>query len=93
MKLVLSFVVAAVLAVGTAMAAEAPAKALTLKAKQGDVTFNHKSHAAQKCEACHPAVPQKVEPIGKDAAHKLCVECHKKEAKGPAKCAECHKKA
>ena len=93
MKLVLSFVVAAVLSVGTALAAEAPAKALTLTAKQGNVTFNHKTHAAQKCETCHPAVPQKVEPVGKDAAHKLCLECHKAEKKGPTKCAECHKKA
>ena len=92
MKL-LSFVVAAFLAVGTAMAAEAPAKALTLTAKQGNVTFDHSKHAATKCEACHPAVPQKVEVIGKDKAHALCVECHKKEAKGPTKCADCHKKA
>ncbi|WP_242395370.1 cytochrome c3 family protein [Anaeromyxobacter oryzisoli] len=93
MKLVLSLVVAAVLSVGTAMAAEAPTGPITLKAKQGNITFNHKSHAAQKCDACHPTVPMKIEPVAKDAAHKLCLDCHKAEAKGPTKCAECHKKA
>jgi nitrate reductase cytochrome c-type subunit len=93
MKLLVSIVAAALLAAGTALAADAPAKPTTLTAKNGNVTFNHKTHAALKCEACHPAVPQKVEAVGKDKAHALCVECHKKEAKGPAKCTECHKKA
>jgi hypothetical protein len=33
------------------------------------------------------------EPTRKDFFHGACIDCHKKEAKGPAKCAECHKKA
>lgn len=94
MKLWLASIVAAVLVTaGSAVAADAPAAPSVLKAKNGDVTFNHKTHASMKCDACHPAVPQKAEAIGKDKAHALCVDCHKKEAKGPAKCAECHKKA
>jgi predicted CXXCH cytochrome family protein len=94
MKLMISMLAAALLSAGTAMAADAPAKPLTLNAKPGNVTFNHKTHAAQKCETCH-ATPAggKIEGFNKDSAHKLCVECHKTQAKGPAKCADCHKKA
>ncbi len=95
MKLWLASVVAAVLVTaGSAVAADAPAAPIALKAKNGDVTFNHKTHAAQKCETCHAtAAGGKIEGLDKDKAHGLCVDCHKKEAKGPAKCAECHKKA
>ncbi len=77
-----------------AVAADAPAS-LTLEAKPGNVTFPHKAHADKmKCESCHAsAAGGKIEGFGKDKAHGLCIECHKKEAKGPAKCAECHKKA
>ena len=67
---------------------------VTLAAKNGNVTFNHKTHAAQKCEACHAYRCRAGRSrLGKDKAHALCIECHKKEAKGPQKCAECHKKA
>ena len=95
MKLWLASVVAAVLVTaGSAVAADAPAAPTVLQAKKGDVTLNHKTHAALKCEACHAtAAGGKIEGFNKDKAHALCVECHKKEAKGPAKCAECHKKA
>ncbi|ACG73386.1 cytochrome c3 [Anaeromyxobacter sp. K] len=78
-----------------AVAAEPPAT-LTLQAKPGNVTFPHKAHADKlgKCETCHAtAAGGKIEGFGKDKAHGLCIECHKKEAKGPTKCAECHKKA
>ena len=93
MKKIATFVAAALLATA-AVAAEAPAAPTTLPAKNGNVTFNHKTHASQKCETCHAtAAGGKIEGLGKDKAHALCVECHKKEAKGPTKCAECHKKA
>jgi predicted CXXCH cytochrome family protein len=78
-----------------ANAADVPAT-ITLEAKPGNVTFNHKGHQDRgiKCETCHgtPA-GGKIAGFGKDKAHALCVECHKKEAKGPTKCADCHKKA
>jgi predicted CXXCH cytochrome family protein len=95
MKLLLSTIVCAVLlAAGIAVAADAPAAPITLPAKNGNVTLAHKTHAAQKCEACHAdAKGGKIEGFTKEKAHALCVECHKKEAKGPSKCAECHKKA
>jgi predicted CXXCH cytochrome family protein len=93
MKIRIASLVAAVLFAGAAIAAEAPAAPVTLEAKNGNVTFNHKSHAAQKCEACHATAAGGKLELDKDKGHALCVECHKKEAKGPAKCAECHKKA
>ena len=85
----------AALALATvAVAADAPAAPIQLPAKNGNVTFDHSKHAAVKCDACHGAgATGKIEGFGKDKAHATCIECHKKEAKGPAKCAECHKKA
>ncbi|MCX7894806.1 MAG: cytochrome c family protein [Thermoanaerobaculum sp.] len=50
------------------------------------------------CASCHldpakPEVPSMREmSLTKNPLHKLCIDCHKKEAKGPTKCAECHKK-
>jgi hypothetical protein len=93
MKVLLSMAVAAMLLVGTAIAADAPAKAVVLPAKSGAVTFNHSSHKTVKCEQCHAdAKGGKIAGLDKDKGHAMCHECHKKEAKGPQKCAECHKK-
>ncbi len=69
---------------------------ITLKAKNGDVTFNHKVHGEKVgCKACHPTEPAaKFELGGKDPAHKLCTGCHAEKKMGPQanKCMECHKK-
>lgn len=52
----------------------------------------------KSCAACHldpekPETPSIREvSLTKNPYHKLCIDCHKKEAKGPTKCAECHKK-
>jgi len=92
MNIRIAFAVVALAFAGVSVAADAPAAPATLPAKNGNVTFQHKTHAAVKCDVCHGAgAPAKME-LGKDKAHGLCVECHKKEAKGPQKCAECHKK-
>lgn len=49
------------------------------------------------CASCH-LDPEKPETgsiremsLTKNPFHKLCIDCHKKEAKGPAKCNDCHK--
>jgi hypothetical protein len=74
--------------------AAAPTGPVTLEAKNGNVTFEHSKHSAVKCETCHAtAEGGKIEGFGKEKAHATCIECHKKETKGPQKCAECHKKA
>jgi hypothetical protein len=69
------------------------ADTVTLKAKNGDVTFNHKVHGEKLgCVACHgEGTPVKLE-LDKDKAHGLCLDCHKTKAAGPTKCGECHKK-
>lgn len=91
MKKVLSAMIMVVFAASAAMAA-AP-DTVTMKAKNGDVTFNHKAHAAAgDCKSCHgEGTPAKL-TLGKAAAHKLCIDCHKAKSAGPAKCGECHKK-
>jgi c(7)-type cytochrome triheme protein len=72
------------------------ADTITLKAKNGDVTLNHKVHGEKYgCKACHPeATPAKLSLGGKDPAHKLCGGCHTEKKAGPAanKCMDCHKK-
>jgi c(7)-type cytochrome triheme protein len=99
MKLLASLFAAVALAfASTAAAADAPAAPISLPAKPGAVTFNHKTHAALKCTDCHKDDKGgKIDGLGatmnKDKAHAACQACHKKMAKGPQKCAECHKKA
>jgi len=96
MKFFASIIAAAVLTAGVAIAAdkEAPTKPLVLEAKQGKVTFKHDTHKTVKCEVCHSdkGFPQEMKNIGKDKAHAVCHDCHKKEKKGPQKCVDCHKK-
>ena len=100
MKTLTTLVAALFLASATAAYAQAPKPPdkVTLKAaksKDGPVTFDHKAHAKQGCKACHgTGKPEKV-TLGEEKAHKLCIDCHKEKAKGPAdekKCDGCHKK-
>ncbi|MGE5188844.1 MAG: cytochrome c3 family protein [Gemmatimonadota bacterium] len=48
----------------------------------------------QKCSAakCHGAKAEGKKVDLKEAFHKQCKDCHKKEKKGPVKCDGCHKK-
>lgn len=89
MKKVLAAIMMVVFAVSGALAADE----VILKAKNGDVKFNHKKHSASgDCKACHgEAKPAKLD-LNKDAAHKLCKGCHETKKAGPTKCGECHKK-
>ena len=91
MKKVLSAVLMVVFAASVALAG-AP-DSVTMKAKNGNVTFDHKKHsAAGDCKVCHgEGTPAKL-TLDKAAAHKLCIDCHKAKAAGPTKCGECHKK-
>ncbi|ALC17811.1 putative periplasmic triheme cytochrome c [Desulfuromonas soudanensis] len=69
------------------------ADTVVLKAKNGDVTFNHKVHSeSMECKTCHgEGTPGKIE-LDKDSAHALCKDCHKTKGAGPTKCGDCHKK-
>jgi predicted CXXCH cytochrome family protein len=92
MKKVLSAMIMVVFAASAALAAAPPDK-VTMTAKNGNVTFDHKKHSASgDCKVCHgEETPAKL-TLGKVAAHKLCIDCHKAKGAGPAKCGECHKK-
>lgn len=91
MKRIIAAAALTLFTAGLAMAADV----MTFKAKNGDVTFNHKKHqeALKDCKACH-AKPEggKIEGFGKDIAHKTCKGCHEEKKMGPTKCGECHKK-
>ena len=91
MKKVLSAVLMVVFAASAALAVGPDT--VTMNAKNGTVTFDHKKHsAAGDCKVCHgEGTPAKL-TLDKAAAHKLCIECHKAKTAGPAKCGECHKK-
>jgi hypothetical protein len=60
------------------------------------VVFNHISHQSDKvglCSACHVEIegtPGKIPGLGKEWAHKTCVECHDIFEVGPTKCGGCH---
>lgn len=86
-------VLAVALMVAFAASAAFAADTVVLKAKNGNVTFNHKKHSATgDCKSCHgEGTPAKL-TLGKDAAHKLCKGCHETKKAGPTKCGECHKK-
>ena len=57
---------------------------------------HHKDEAGkeQKCSSakCHGAKAEGKKVDVKEAFHKQCKDCHKKEKKGPVKCDECHPK-
>jgi len=85
-------IVAVALTLAFAVAAMG-ADTVVLKAKNGDVTFNHKEHSAKMdCKTCHgEGTPAKL-TLDKDKAHALCKNCHTEKKAGPTKCGECHKK-
>ena len=89
MKKALVFVVIVMFIASAALAADV----ITLKAKFGDITFNHKTHStSMDCKTCHgEGTPGKL-TLAKDPAHKLCKGCHDEKKAGPTKCNECHKK-
>ncbi len=89
MKKILACILLVLFVTSTAGAADM----ITLKAKTGDVTFNHKVHGdSVTCKPCHgDAAPGKLK-LGKDAAHKMCKGCHDSKKAGPTKCFDCHKK-
>ena len=91
MKRIIAAAALTLFTAGIAMAA-AP-ETITLLAKNGNVTLNHKMHETYGCTKCHATeAGGKIEGIGKDWAHKTCKGCHEEKKQGPTKCGECHKK-
>ena len=90
MKKIIAAVMLTLFCAATAMAADT----ITLPAKNGNVTFDHKKHqeSLKDCKVCHEKEPGKIEGLSKDWAHKTCKGCHAEKNMGPTKCGECHKK-
>ena len=90
MKKIIAAVALTLICAVAAMAADV----ITLPAKNGDITFEHKKHQdrLKDCKLCHEKAPGKIEGLGKDWAHKTCKGCHEEKKAGPTKCGECHKK-
>ena len=87
--------VAAALLLVSAGFAQAHDKVVIMKAKNGDVSFDHKKHKGVKgdCKACHETeAGGKIAGRSKDWAHKTCKGCHEEMKKGPTTCGGCHKK-
>ena len=65
---------------------------VVMKAKFGDIKFNHKVHSTtMECALCHgDGTPAKI-AMDKDTAHTLCINCHTKKS-GPTECKECHQR-
>jgi cytochrome c553 len=96
----LSVALAVALFAVPAFAAEAPAGAQKIPAKNGDISFDHAKHKDVACNKCHADDKgAKIEFAGGADAqkkwHGVCVECHKTSGKAtaPTKCTDCHKKA
>ncbi|SHI45466.1 Class III cytochrome C family protein [Malonomonas rubra DSM 5091] len=105
MRKMLTLFVAVALVSGFAFAAIAQDKGpaeIKMPVNMGDVTFSHGKHQEMvgdcaichhtglddpSCKSCHGSKPDA--PKAKKVFHKLCKDCHKKEA-GPTKCKECH---
>jgi hypothetical protein len=53
-----------------------------------------RSQGSPKCFSCHEAKKKGDAVAFKEAMHKTCKDCHKKDAskKAPTKCEGCHKK-
>lgn len=62
-------------------------------AKNGDIHLNHQEHGSKYgCTVCHDnSGSGKIAKFGKDMAHQICRECHRKNS-ATTKCAGCHKK-
>ena len=90
MKRIIAAVALTLICAVAALAADV----ITLPAKNGNITFEHKKHQdrLKDCKLCHEKAPGKIEGLGKDWAHKTCKGCHEEKKAGPTKCGECHKK-
>ncbi len=59
-----------------------------------DCHHTNKDHGLlEPCRACHPDKDHPGKPgvtKAQTAYHSQCIDCHRKEAKGPVECAKCH---
>jgi len=90
---ILSVLLLCCLMTGPAIA-ETQQKQIIYNTTKGKVVFTHSDHqeSEKNCSTCHQDNKfGKIAGFNKDAAHKLCIDCHKQK-QGPTKCDECHEK-
>ncbi|MDF1579753.1 MAG: cytochrome c3 family protein [Desulfuromonadales bacterium] len=102
-RIIITLVAVCFLSVAAIAIANNGPETITLEAKMGTVTFPHQAHQATvadcttchhkgveagACASCHDG---KKAPKAKNAFHKLCKNCHKKDG-GPTGCKDCHVK-
>ena len=63
---------------------------VVFKGTFGTVTMSHQIHAAFDCAHCHGEGTPGTLDLGREAAHDLCIGCHKEQNAGPTACAACH---
>ena len=66
-----------------------------IKFKMGELylPFQHWKHQKlqnSRCSNCHSTQAWKIEGLGKEVAHQMCISCHEQNEKGPISCKECH---
>ena len=101
-KVFLTFVLFAFVGVAANVSANSGPVEVKFEAKNGTVTYMHAQHTkygaecgschhqgvlSGTCRRCHDGKGKA--PIFKQAAHKLCKDCHKKNS-GPTECRGCH---
>ncbi len=67
--------------------------AMHLDASDGCTDCHHgtpQGPSLAKCGSCHKAAAEGNSPSLKDALHKQCIDCHKKDDQGPTGCEDCH---
>lgn len=81
---------AAVDTVVTTVASTDNLEDVVFKGTFGTVTMSHQIHAAFDCAQCHGEGTPGTLDLGREAAHDLCIGCHKEQNAGPTACAACH---
>lgn len=75
----------------TAVTPTASPEEVIFKGSFGTVTMPHQVHAAAfSCALCHGEGTPGAFDLGRDAAHALCIDCHKEQKVGPTGCTGCH---
>ena len=68
---------------------------IILKMAELELPFKHWKHQRylnNECFHCHHSTLGKIDGWGDHTAHRICIECHELEKRGPSSCRHCHPK-
>lgn len=66
---------------------------IILKMAELELPFKHWKHQRylnNECFHCHHSTLGKIDGWGDQTAHRICIECHELEKRGPSSCRHCH---